>query len=337
MSLPFIKFYPTDWSGDKALRSCSVTARGVWLEICFVMHEATPYGHLLLAGKPPSSDALARSIGATAKELAKSLAELEAAGVFSRTAEGVIYSRRMVRDEAVRLARAEGGKAGGNPTLRREEGYPSTQPSTHGKVNLPPNLGVNLEPRAHASARTGAHASARAVESGFSQGSPSPSETTNPSRITPPSPLAGGANAATDSGNEPPGPQPEPRRQRPRRKPAEPWADVLERPEFAPLRESESFVFGWNSWVEHCQTQGSAAREPGGPRAVAMFREALRVGPAKYAKAIEQAIGRNWKAPCVEALERGNAGTSGPVPNIAQRNMDAIREQTAALFGGRVG
>lgn len=150
---------------------------------------------------------------------------------------------------------------------------------------------------------------------------------------SPPSPLAGGERAATDSGNAPPVPEPEPRRQRPRRKPAEPWADVLERPEFAPLRESEPFVFGWKTWIEHCQTQGSKAREPGGPRAVAMFREALRVGPAKYAKAIEQAIGRNWQAPCIEALERGNGGPSAPVPNIAQRNFDSLREQAARLFG----
>lgn len=150
---------------------------------------------------------------------------------------------------------------------------------------------------------------------------------------SPPSPLAGGANAATDSGNEPPGPQPEPRRQRPRRKPAEPWADVLERPEFAPLRESEPFVFGWKTWVEHCQTQGSKAREPGGPRAVAMFNEALRVGPAKYAAALDQAIAANWQAPHVAALERDSASRAGPIPNVAQRNFDSLREQAARLFG----
>lgn len=150
---------------------------------------------------------------------------------------------------------------------------------------------------------------------------------------SPPSPLAGGANAATDPGNEPPGPQPEPRPKRPRRKPAEPWADVLERPEFAPLRESEPFVFGWNSWVEHCREAGSNAQEPQGQRAVAMFREAVRVGPAKYAAALEQAIASGWKAPHVAALERDSASRAGPIPNAAQRNFDSLREQAERLFG----
>lgn len=150
---------------------------------------------------------------------------------------------------------------------------------------------------------------------------------------SPPSPLAGGANAANETGNAPPVPEPESRRQRPRRKPAEPWGDVLERPEFATLRESEPFVSGWKTWIEHCREAGSNAQEPQGQRAVAMFREAVRVGPAKYAAALEQAIASGWKAPHVAALERDSASRAGPPPNIAQRNFDSLREQAARLFG----
>src|SRR5690606_29478412 len=45
-------------------------------------------------------------------QCSKLLRELEDAGVPSRTPEGVLFSRRMVRDEATRNARAAGGKAG---------------------------------------------------------------------------------------------------------------------------------------------------------------------------------------------------------------------------------
>ena len=42
---PWLKFYPRDWRGDQALRLVSLHARGLWIELLCVMHEATPYGH----------------------------------------------------------------------------------------------------------------------------------------------------------------------------------------------------------------------------------------------------------------------------------------------------
>lgn len=100
MSNPWIKFYPRDWRGDQALRSVSIAARGLWIECLCIMHEAKPYGHLLLNGQSVGDDALARMTGAPVDEVSALMAELRQAGAFSVTREGVIFSRRMTKDHA---------------------------------------------------------------------------------------------------------------------------------------------------------------------------------------------------------------------------------------------
>lgn len=112
MKRPAFQFYPADWRKDSALQSCSVAARGLWIEMLCIMHECEPYGYLAINGKPMNDAQLARLIGETEKIVKGLLAELENAGVFSRTEEGGIYSRRMVNDERTRNIRAEGGKGG---------------------------------------------------------------------------------------------------------------------------------------------------------------------------------------------------------------------------------
>lgn len=108
---PSFQFYPGDWQRDTALRSVSVAARGLWIEMICIMHQSEPYGHLLINGKPMPKSTLARLVGASAAEITRWLKELEDAGVFD-VEDGIIVSRRMVKDERTRLARAEGGKAG---------------------------------------------------------------------------------------------------------------------------------------------------------------------------------------------------------------------------------
>jgi hypothetical protein len=99
--------------------------------IC-VMHQADPYGHLVINGHPILPQTLARMVGAKLGEVIRWLNELENAGVCNKEGETYI-SRRMVRDEALRKVRAEGGKLGGNPALMDKAKVPS-------KVNLPANL-----------------------------------------------------------------------------------------------------------------------------------------------------------------------------------------------------
>ena len=96
----WLKFYPSDWRGDAGLRGCTFAARGLWIDLICIMHEATPYGHLLIHGKPPSYYRIAQVIGADRKQVKRMMLQLKNRGVFSVNSRGEIYSRRMVRDHA---------------------------------------------------------------------------------------------------------------------------------------------------------------------------------------------------------------------------------------------
>jgi len=115
---PSFQFYPSDWLRDTALRSCSPSARGLWIDMICFMHEGNPYGHLKVGNKVILPFNLASMVGATLFEVEGWLDELHQAGVYEFAEAGEIYSKRMVRDECLRNKRAEGGKLGGNPNLK---------------------------------------------------------------------------------------------------------------------------------------------------------------------------------------------------------------------------
>ena len=119
MSAPWMKFYPSDWRADPALRMCSIGARGLWMEMLCIMHEADPYGSLRINGKPVSDRQMAGLAGASPAEVDPWLVELEEAGVFSRDDDGAIVSRRMMRDKAKAEADKDNGRRGGNPKLTK--------------------------------------------------------------------------------------------------------------------------------------------------------------------------------------------------------------------------
>lgn len=138
---PSFQFYPADWRKDTQLQTCSIEARGLWHEMICLMHECEPYGHLTVNGQPMEPAKLARLVGMGPKECAAALAELEEAGVFSRTEWGAIYSRRMVKDEAVRNKRAAGGQDGAEHGKKGAEyGKKGKRPSG-GNGGLEPPLG----------------------------------------------------------------------------------------------------------------------------------------------------------------------------------------------------
>ncbi len=112
MKRPAFQFYPADWRRDAALQSCSVAARGLWIELICVMHDCEPYGVLSVNGKPMSAAQVARLVGEQEKVVARLMAELEDAGVCGRDEQGRLFSRRMVKDEGVREARSAGGHGG---------------------------------------------------------------------------------------------------------------------------------------------------------------------------------------------------------------------------------
>jgi hypothetical protein len=74
----------------------------------FVAHNSQHYGYLEADGKAIPDEQLVRRCGcASVEEYRNLLAELFAAGVPSRNPEGVIYSRRMVRDQQERDSAAD--------------------------------------------------------------------------------------------------------------------------------------------------------------------------------------------------------------------------------------
>lgn len=101
MSLQWFKFSPGAWRGDQALRAVSLAARGLWIECLCIMHEASPYGHLVLNGTAIGDETLARMTGTSVDEVRALMAELRQAGVLSVTGNGVVVSRRMVKDQAI--------------------------------------------------------------------------------------------------------------------------------------------------------------------------------------------------------------------------------------------
>lgn len=137
MKRPAFQFYPGDWLQDAALRVVSVGARGLWMEMICLMHQGSDYGYLKVNHKVILPANLARMCGATLLEVEGWLVELSEAGVYSIDDAGCIFSRRMIRDEEIREARAAGGKKGGNPKLM---GANKVNNKVDSKVNLKPNL-----------------------------------------------------------------------------------------------------------------------------------------------------------------------------------------------------
>ena len=121
-SVTFMKFYPSDWRADPALRMCSLAARGLWMEILCLMNDAEPRGTLRVNGKALSGPQLAMLVGDG--QIASLLDELDQAGVFSRDDDGTIYSRRMVRETEKAKTDREFGNQGGNPKLTHRYNVP---------------------------------------------------------------------------------------------------------------------------------------------------------------------------------------------------------------------
>lgn len=139
---PASQYYWGDWWKDKALHSCSQPARGLWHEMNCLMHEGEPYGHLTLNGNPMQPAQLANLCRITTARCKTMLEELELAGVFSRAESGAIFSRRMVRDEASREARAQVG---------RENGHKGAQ---HGNKGAEHGVKGGRPPKAETPAKT---------------------------------------------------------------------------------------------------------------------------------------------------------------------------------------
>jgi hypothetical protein len=144
---PFIPFFVDDWLADERLRLCSLEARGLWTDMLCLMHKCDRRGYLQQAsGKPFSKEQLARIAGCSAENVSRLLQELIDSGVPSVNEHGVIYSRRMVRDEHIRQVRSAAGRKGGETTtglLKQNAKQTSSKSQANGQANSGMEWNVN--------------------------------------------------------------------------------------------------------------------------------------------------------------------------------------------------
>jgi len=95
----WIKWYFSHWSADAGVRSVSLEARGLWIDMLALMAQAPRRGYLQQAnGRQMTVEQLAILVGSSIAIVSRLLQELESAGVYSSDATGTIFSRRMIRD-----------------------------------------------------------------------------------------------------------------------------------------------------------------------------------------------------------------------------------------------
>lgn len=99
-----------------------MAARGLWIDMICLMHEAEPYGYLLVNGHPVTDRMLVALTGTDESTLAELKRELETNGVYSVNNKGVIYSRRMTRFAKKAKTNTENGKKGGAAKHKKRKG-----------------------------------------------------------------------------------------------------------------------------------------------------------------------------------------------------------------------
>jgi hypothetical protein len=109
---PGTYWFWNDWSADNGLRACGVAEKGLWFEMLGIMARSNKKGLLLDGDKKMDNKTLAKIVGESEAYVDQLLNELRKHGVFSETADGIIYNRRMAREESLSTTRSEAGKKG---------------------------------------------------------------------------------------------------------------------------------------------------------------------------------------------------------------------------------
>lgn len=112
--LPYIPFYVGDWRKAPDIRALSLEERALWFEMLCLMWESPRRGYLTIDGKTPIDDkTLGRMIGEDISVITKIKQVLASVSIYSiEETTGIIFCRRTVRDEAIRLSKSTAGKLG---------------------------------------------------------------------------------------------------------------------------------------------------------------------------------------------------------------------------------
>ncbi len=263
-ALRWFKFDPLAWRSDPALRCVSLAARGLWIELLGIMHAAPERGVLTINGKAPSVRQIAANVNSTVEEVTATLSELEVNEVCSRTPEGMICSRRMLRDTADQLESAAAGVKGAEKRWAKGGGMATPIAPPMGEGNTSARARAPLFSSLSGSSSVSDSSLESTAEPVAVQAAPVPSESAEPAP--------------------------------PRRRPsAATWDAALADPEFDRLRADSGWMEAWAAWIEHAGSPGVKAKVPRAPRAKQIFRDALRVGPAMHVAAIRASIRNDWQ------------------------------------------
>lgn len=117
--LPAMPFYVGDWLKCPEVRALPPDYRGLWFDLLCYMWESSERGVMVNPkGKPYTDAEIIRMVGLDNQNSGIWLTSILENGVAHRREnDGAIYSKKMVRDEAIRKIRRESGVKGGNPSL----------------------------------------------------------------------------------------------------------------------------------------------------------------------------------------------------------------------------
>lgn len=112
---PWSKWFWADYEADTGLRASSLCAQGLWMRMLGIMARSKKRGFLLDGEKQMKSKILAKLVGEGEAVVDGLIAELEDHDVPSRTEDGTLYNRRMVREARLSEIRSHAGRQGGRP------------------------------------------------------------------------------------------------------------------------------------------------------------------------------------------------------------------------------
>ena len=143
--LPWIQWFPSDWENDAGIQSLPFHEQGIWLKLLHIMHGSERRGYLVVNNLRMTDEQIAKRLGISLKKWRNSKILLDQAGVCSYEKEtGILFNRRMVRDEAKRIETMEksreNGRLGGNPAFRKGHTNPYYhKPGDNPRDNPPHN------------------------------------------------------------------------------------------------------------------------------------------------------------------------------------------------------
>jgi hypothetical protein len=132
---PYIPLYIQDYLTDEKLSICSWATQGIYIKIMCILHKQNEYGQLLFKQSFKQSESMITNFAfMLVKYLPCQLSEMESALIeliendVLQINGNYLQQKRMVKDNAISIARSKAGKkGGGNPNLFKQNDIQNTE------------------------------------------------------------------------------------------------------------------------------------------------------------------------------------------------------------------